>query len=273
MLESAPAIGSPVRGSDVDRTQVVLERAWRDLSALGLAALEALVVAVATYLVGRVARRWVDGILLRTRVDRNVAALAGNAVVVAVYVVGATVALSLFGGNWTTVVAALGAATVAVTLALQDILRSFVCGVYLLVERPFAIGDRIRVGEQEGVVRAIEFRTTVLETDTGERVMVPNATVFAGVVTNLSTADHTLLKVEFAHVAEDPSQFDAALAGATADWTGRVVGEPVVSLRAATSHGLTYDVAFPVAPRSDATPLLAALHAAFPAAAIRLADA
>ena len=257
----------------MDRTQVVLERAWRDLAALGLTAIETLVVAVVTYLAGRVARNWVDGILRRTRVDPNVAALAGNAVVVAVYVVGATVALSLFGGNWTTVVAALGAATVAVTLALQDILRSFVSGVYLLVERPFAIGDRIRVGDQEGMVRAIEFRTTVLETDTGERVMVPNATVFAGVVTNLSTADHTLLKVEFAHVAEDPLQFDAALTGATAQWSSRVVGEPVVSLRAATAHGLTYDVAFPVAPKSDTTPLLAALHTAFPTAVIRLADA
>ncbi len=257
----------------MDRTQVVLERAWRDLAALGLTAIETLVVAVVTYLAGRVARNWVDGILRRTRVDPNVAALAGNAVVVAVYVVGATVALSLFGGNWTTVVAALGAATVAVTLALQDILRSFVSGVYLLVERPFAIGDRIRVGDQEGMVRAIEFRTTVLETGTGERVMVPNATVFAGVVTNLSTADHTLLKVEFAHVAEDPLQFDAALTGATAQWSSRVVGEPVVSLRAATAHGLTYDVAFPVAPKSDTTPLLAALHTAFPTAVIRLADA
>ena len=257
----------------MDRTQVVLERAWRDLAALGLTAIETLVVAVVTYLAGRVARNWVDGILRRTRVDPNVAALAGNAVVVAVYVVGATVALSPFGGNWTTVVAALGAATVAVTLALQDILRSFVSGVYLLVERPFAIGDRIRVGDQEGMVRAIEFRTTVLETDTGERVMVPNATVFAGVVTNLSTADHTLLKVEFAHVAEDPLQFDAALTGATAQWSSRVVGEPVVSLRAATAHGLTYDVAFPVAPKSDTTPLLAALHTAFPTAVIRLADA
>src|SRR6266851_7692913 len=79
--------------------------------------------------------------------------------------------------------------------AIQDILKNFFSGVYLLLERPFRVGDTIRVKDQLGVVENIGVRTTLLRTSDNVQVLVPNATVFSEVVTN-----HT-----FAKPAEPPS--------------------------------------------------------------------
>jgi hypothetical protein len=107
-------------------------------------------------------------------------------VLVGVYALAATLIVSLLGGNWTSAVTILSAGTVALTLALQDVLRGFVAGVYLLLERPFAIGDRIKVRDVEGTVEAIDLRTTVLRGEGAGVVVVPNATVFAEILTNRS---------------------------------------------------------------------------------------
>ena len=65
-----------------------------------------------------------------------------------------------------------------ISLALQDVGRGFVNGVYILVERPFRIGDHVRVGAAEGRVEEVGIRLTTLRTAAGERIIVPNTVVF-----------------------------------------------------------------------------------------------
>src|SRR5207244_8363587 len=103
---------------------------------------------------------------------------------VAVVVVGTLVVLGILGANPTGVVTVVGAVGLAFSLAIQDILKNFFSGVYLLLERPFRVGDTIRVKDQEGVVENIGVRTTELRTSENVQVLVPNAVVFAEVVTN-----------------------------------------------------------------------------------------
>jgi small-conductance mechanosensitive channel len=76
----------------------------------------------------------------------------------------------------------------AFSLAVQDILKNFFSGVYLLLERPFRVGDTIRVKDQQGVVENIGVRTTMLRTAENVEVLVPNVMVFTEVVTNHSQA-------------------------------------------------------------------------------------
>ncbi len=78
--------------------------------------------------------------------------------------------------------------TLAFSLALQDILKNFFSGVYLLLERPFRVGDTIKVKEQTGVVENIGVRTTQLRTVDNVQILVPNATVFSEVVANQTFA-------------------------------------------------------------------------------------
>ena len=74
----------------------------------------------------------------------------------------------------------------ALSLAAQDILKSFFAGLYLLFERPFLIGDEVQVKEHIGRVESVGFRATTIRTEDNVLVVVPNAIVFAEVVSNRS---------------------------------------------------------------------------------------
>jgi small conductance mechanosensitive channel len=83
-------------------------------------------------------------------------------------------------------VAVLGTLTVAVSFSIQDILKDLVAGLYILLERPFFIGDQISTDKYTGQVEGVELRATRLRLVSGEEVTVPNALVFGGVVINNS---------------------------------------------------------------------------------------
>src|SRR5205823_9981159 len=71
-------------------------------------------------------------------------------------------------------------------LSLQDILKNFFAGIWVLVERPFRIGDTIEVTGYTGSVEEISFRTTQLRTADGREVIVPNGTFMTSAVVNLT---------------------------------------------------------------------------------------
>lgn len=83
-------------------------------------------------------------------------------------------------------VAVLGTLTIAVTFSVQDILKDLVAGLYILLERPFFIGDQISTDKYTGTVESVELRATRLRLVSGEEVSIPNALVFGGIVINNS---------------------------------------------------------------------------------------
>ena len=80
------------------------------------------------------------------------------------------------------IVATLGLGSVAVGFAFQDIFKNFLCGILILIQRPFRIDDQIVIGDYEGTVEKIDIRTTKLLTYDGERVLMPNSEVFTSPV-------------------------------------------------------------------------------------------
>lgn len=85
------------------------------------------------------------------------------------------------------IIATLGIGSVAIGFAFQDIFKNFLAGIILLVEEPFRIGDEVVIGDYEGKVENISIRTTKIRTFSGERVLLPNSTVFTDAV-KVSTA-------------------------------------------------------------------------------------
>lgn len=212
--------------------------AYRELVGFALGIIDALLVVVAVVVVGRFVRRRVGRGLARQSVDPNVATLAERGVTIATYVVGVSLVLAVLGVGWTALGAVLGAGTVALSLALQDVLRSFVAGVYLLVERPFVIGDRVRVRDVEGTVEGIDLRTTAVRTAEGERVLVPNATVFGEIVTNRSAFGGGRTTVTLRGAAIAPSEVAGAVAEALAGVGGSCDRAPKVELVSVGGEGL-----------------------------------
>ena len=96
-------------------------------------------------------------------------------------------ALSVLGIRLGPLVGALGIGGLAIAFAAQSILANFLASVILQVKRPFRNGDLIETNEQEGPVEDVNFRTVVLRTYSGERVMVPCAEVLSQPITNYAT--------------------------------------------------------------------------------------
>ncbi|NJL83075.1 MAG: mechanosensitive ion channel family protein [Chloroflexaceae bacterium] len=80
------------------------------------------------------------------------------------------------------VIATLGLGSVAIGFAFQDIFKNFLAGILLLIQEPFRIGDQIIVNDYEGTVERVDIRTTKIRTYQGERVLIPNSTIFTSAV-------------------------------------------------------------------------------------------
>ena len=166
------------------QTDVVSFRDW--LTGQWPVAVQALLVVVITLIVQRLADRWVGSALLRARVDTGTQILVRRGLSVVIIVLGVLIVLGTLGAPPASLVTIVGAVGLAFSLAIQDILKNFFSGVYLLLERPFRVGDTIRVKDQEGTVENIGVRTTTLRTRENVQVLVPNAVIFAEIVSNRS---------------------------------------------------------------------------------------
>ena len=104
----------------------------------------------------------------------------------AVYIVAAVIILSIFGVNTTSLIALLGAAGIAIGLALKDTLGNIAAGIMLLLLRPFNRGDAIQCTAASGTVEKIDLFATTICTFDGLYVSVPNGTLWSSAVTNFS---------------------------------------------------------------------------------------
>lgn len=148
-----------------------------------------LVVLLAALLIARYSRRWVVRIFTRSRISINLATLLGNLAQVAIVVVGVVAMLSAFGVDSTGLLTLVGAAGLAISLSMQDILKNVFAGIYILLEQPFRIGDHITVKEATGKVQGIELRTTILWTDDNLQMVVPNSVILTEILTNRSASN------------------------------------------------------------------------------------
>lgn len=145
-----------------------------------------LLVIIVTLVLARVLQQSLVASLKRGRVNRNLVLLAGRTIFATTIIIGIVVLLGIWGLGIALPVTLIGGLTVALTFALQDILKNLVAGVYLLLERPFVIGDQITITPYTGIVENIYIRVTALRTSDGERVLVPNGLLFSTAVVNNS---------------------------------------------------------------------------------------
>jgi small conductance mechanosensitive channel len=142
-----------------------------------------LIVAIVIFLGRRMQRSWRSGRLARTT-NVNLGILIGRLSYLAAIALGLIWIAYIFGIQLTGLLTFLGALSLAITFAVQDVLKNLVAGLYLLWERPFLIGDSIKVKDVSGSVEDIQVRTTVLRADNGQLIVVPNAVLFTEIVIN-----------------------------------------------------------------------------------------
>lgn len=162
-----------------------------------------------TVLATRYLKRLMRRVLIRARMPLNIAALAGNGVTVLGAIICASIILSVLGVPTSAVITSFGLATAGIVLAFQDVLKNFIAGIYLLVERPFTIGDRVKVRDAEGSVEEVDIRTTALKTDAGVIILVPNNVIFTEIVTNRSASGIGHATLTLTNVSGTPDEISA----------------------------------------------------------------
>jgi len=116
--------------------------------------------------------------------------------------------LNQLGIDTTSLIALLGAAGLAIGLALQGSLQNFAAGVMLLIFRPFKAGDFVEAGGVAGIVESISIFTTIMRTGDNKEVIVPNGTIYGGSITNYSARDTRRIDLVFG-IGYDDSIKDA----------------------------------------------------------------
>jgi len=227
----------------------------------------ALIVAAITLLIARGVRGATMRMLARNRAQANVTVLLGNLAQLVIITVGILAIVAIYTRDtfgW--ILTSFSVVGLVIGLSLQDILKNFFAGVWVLVERPFRIGDAIEVAGYSGSVEEISFRTTQLRTDDGREVIVPNGTFMTSAVVNLTrfptrraSAWLVLPADEKAVTAEDVRAALQKAEGVSPE------PPPSVELRSVSDGKAQYVVSFWAANRDAAlAPALRALRARFP---------
>jgi small-conductance mechanosensitive channel len=148
-----------------------------------------ILILVASYLLARFSRKLVsDRLLKRTHLSIGVRYMLGRFTGYLVFVLGALVALQTIGIRATTLTAFGAALGVGIGFGLQDIVKNFVAGLVILIERPFQVGDRIEIDKVAAEVWEIRSRATVLRTNDDVHLIVPNSRFITDTVVNRSYA-------------------------------------------------------------------------------------
>ncbi|MES2624960.1 MAG: mechanosensitive ion channel domain-containing protein [Pseudomonadota bacterium] len=149
-------------------------------------------VALTIFVVGKILAGYVTTIvtklMVRARLDEMLVQFLHNLLYVVLLGVVVLAAIDQLGVSITSVLAIIGAAGLAVGLALKDSLSNFAAGVMIIVFRPFKIGDTITTtGNWTGVVDEIGMFCTLMHTFDNQRVIIPNSAVISGTIINSSS--------------------------------------------------------------------------------------
>jgi small-conductance mechanosensitive channel len=186
--------------------------------AVGWGLLEGIVVYGIAWLVSRMIRRPLKRRLRRTDLPENIQALLLNFFRVAMFLIATTLLFAIWGLTLSGFLAAVSVSTIILALGFQSALQSFLAGTFILLERPFGVGDRIKFSGQdiEGVVIEIGMRTITLKNDHGERITAPNALIFSLGVTNLTPNRLAKTTIRVSDVEGDAAEIRRAIEEAIA---------------------------------------------------------
>jgi small conductance mechanosensitive channel len=145
---------------------------------------EGILLLLLGFVIASVVRGTLRNQLKPPHIDQQVALLVSRIVYLAVVLLGVIAFFTRWFGNPTLVFGGFGFLALAFSLAFQDILKNFIAGIFMLLERPFRLGDEITVDNHTGIVENIQMRATTLRTSDGEQVIAPNSLVYTGTIIN-----------------------------------------------------------------------------------------
>ena len=166
---------------------------WNSLRTLGMDFALNVIVAIIIFYVGRIIVRLATK-MLRTamqsqEVDRILESFVCNLVYWTLMLFVIIAAINQIGVQTTSLIAVMGAAGLAVGLALQGSLANFASGVLIVMFRPYRVGDFVEAAGISGTVLQVQILTTILKTGDNKQIIVPNGQIMGSIITNYSAND------------------------------------------------------------------------------------
>ncbi len=153
-----------------------------------------IIAAVAILIIGRMVSKVLQKLIVKVmdkkNVDKTISSFASSMVFSALYIFVILAALSQIGIQTTSFMTIIGAAGLAIGLALQGSLSNFAAGFLIILFRPFKLGDYVEAGGVSGSISKISIFTTDINTVDNKKIIVPNAQIMNGTITNY-TAEKT----------------------------------------------------------------------------------
>ncbi len=171
------------------------------------AAIAVIIIFIAAFFIARYLSRAVESFgeraQRRTRADKTLFSFTASIVSYAVFIIAGVLALDRLGFDTTTLVALVGAAGLAIGLALQDTLKAVASGLMLALFRPYRIGDWVEIAGKDGEVVSITPFQTSLKTVDNKIEVLPNTVAWSDPITNYSKQPRRRLDLYFDVSYED----------------------------------------------------------------------
>ncbi len=198
LLPLTEALAAGERAVAVDAAVVakLVEMAGDFAVNLLIAGLVLAVTLIVSRWAGEAARRAL-GRMRGFRRDQTVLNFLVQVIRVGIVIIGLIAVLQRLGVQTTSIIAVLGAASLAVGLALQGTLSNVAAGVLLLVLRPYRVGDIVQIRDVSGAVQKLDLFTTQLSNANNHKIVVPNSQVLADVIVNLSGQRTRRVEINF----------------------------------------------------------------------------
>jgi len=144
----------------------------------------AIIILIVGAMLARGTSRLVMNICQRKQIDITLTKFFAGVVKILIIAFAVVMALAKFGITIAPMVAAIGAGAFGLTLAIQGPISNYGAGLALILTRPFKVGNTLTIHGLTGIVREIRLGATILETEDGEQIMIPNRKVSGEIFVN-----------------------------------------------------------------------------------------
>lgn len=170
----------------MDNMEGLIEKGRELIAVFGLKIVAAIFIFVIGKWVAKFLKKFSVKLMTKSKVDATLVKFLGHVIYISLLTFVIIAALGKLGIQTTSFIAVLGAAGLAVGLALQGSLSNFAAGVLMIIFRPFRVGDLIEGAGVLGTVEEIQIFTTLLKTPDNKAVIIPNAKLTADNITNFT---------------------------------------------------------------------------------------
>ena len=201
----------------------------------------AVIILVVGILVCRIIMKIVNKALERSKLEKAAHSLIRTLIKTVIYVLLALIVASALGLDVTGVVALASVATLAISLALQNLLGNVIGGFTLLYTHPFSSGDYVEIAGQSGTVKEVGIAYTKLTTPDNKIVSIPNSAVVAAEIVNYTVTGTRRVDVTISASYDVPvAAVEAALKEAAAVEGVMETPEPFISVTTFGDHAISY---------------------------------